>query len=389
MTITTVIRNCVILCASLSVLTAQGIGLNGFQDGAHHWYDITDEVPKLIVPVKDQPRYNKEQITAIADNILLYQRDNGGWPKNYDMTAILTDSQRTVLLSTKRDISLTTFDNGATHAQIAYLAAAHHQFPDARYRDAVVRGIEFILSAQYPNGGFPQFYPDTSGYRKYITYNDGAMLGVVRILQRITDNDPHYAFIGPALRSRATAAFRRALDCIVRTQIRVNGTLTAWCQQHDHRTLEPQNARTFEPIAICSMESAEIVEFLMRLRSPDPAVIAAVNGAVRWFRHSGIAGTRVETVKAEKEKFMYHTSDDDRKVVLDTTAPTIWTRMYEIPTNRPMFCRRDGRVVYSLEEVERERRTGYKWYGYEPADVIAAYTAWQKQWSPNSSAVEN
>ncbi|MBP9211656.1 MAG: pectate lyase [Bacteroidetes bacterium] len=389
MTLPAAIRFCFVLCASLSVLTAQGIGLNGFQDGAHHWYDITDEVPKLIVPVKDQPRYDKEKVTAIADNILLYQRDNGGWPKNYDMTAVLTDSQRTVLLRTKHDISLTTFDNGATHAQIAYLAAANQQFPDARYRDAVVRGIEFILTAQYPNGGFPQFFPDTSGYRKYITYNDGAMLGVVRILQRITDNSPHYAFIEPALRSRAAAAFRRALDCIVRTQIRVNGSLTAWCQQHDHRTLEPQNARTFEPKAICSMESAEIVEFLMRLRSPDTSVIAAVNGAVRWFRRSGITGIRVETVKAEKEKFIYHTSEDDRRTVRDPAAPVIWTRMYEIPTNRPMFCRRDGRVVYTLEEVERERRTGYKWYGYEPADVITAYPAWQQRWSPTSSALED
>ncbi|NUN70436.1 MAG: pectate lyase [Bacteroidetes bacterium] len=384
------LRQCsVFLAAAVVLLPAQGIDLSAFRDGAHHWYDITDEVPKLIIPVPDQPRYQPDEVASIADNILLYQRSNGGWPKNYDMTAVLTDSQRTILLRTRDDFSLTTFDNGATHAQIEYLAAAVQRHPEQRYHDAVIRGIEFILSAQYPNGGFPQFFPDTSGYRKYITYNDGAMLGVVRILQRIAGGTPQYAFVPPELRSRATAAYRRALQCILRTQIRVDGSLTAWCQQYDHRTLAPQNARTFEPIAICSMESAEIVQFLMRLPEPDSAVITAVEGAVRWFRRSGITGIRVETVKAEKEKFMYHTSEDDRRVVPDASAPVIWTRMYEIPTNRPMFCRRDGRVVYSLAEVERERRTGYKWYGYEPAEVIDAYPAWRKRWTSSASRPEH
>ena len=33
----------------------------------------------------------------IADNILLYQQPNGGWPKNYDMLAILTEDQKKIL----------------------------------------------------------------------------------------------------------------------------------------------------------------------------------------------------------------------------------------------------------------------------------------------------
>ena len=70
------------------------IDLEGFMDSAHHWYDINDEVPKLITPQEGQKKYNKNQVAEIADNILVYQRSNGGWPKNYDMRAILTSEQK-------------------------------------------------------------------------------------------------------------------------------------------------------------------------------------------------------------------------------------------------------------------------------------------------------
>ena len=88
------------------------------------------------------------------------------------------------------------------------------------------------------------------------------------------------------------------MACILKCQIRENGRLTAWCQQHDNIDLRPQNARTFELASICSLESAEVVEFLMSLDRPGKEIIAAVQGALRWLAGSKIQGIRVETVKA-------------------------------------------------------------------------------------------
>lgn len=79
--------------------------------------------------------------------------------------------------------------------------------------------------------------------------------------------------------------------------------------------------------------------------------------------------------------------DYDRVVVEDSQAPPIWARMYELGTNRPLFCNRDKKPVYSLAEVDRERRAGYTWYSYVPAEVLAKYPEWQKQWSPNDNAL--
>ncbi len=352
--------------------------IDSFRDSAHHWYDINDEVPKMITPQAGQERYAKDQIEKIADNILLYQRANGGWPKNYDMQAVLTDEQKKKIVSSKHDISLTTFDNGATHSQTAFLAKAYTVTKQERFKTGCLEGIDFILSAQYPNGGFPQFFPDTGGYRKYITFNDGAMGGVMKVLGDIARSKKQYSFVDDERRAKVKKAFTRGVQCILDCQIQSGDSLTAWCQQHDNRDLTPQNARTFEPKAICSMESAEIVLFLMGVDDQSPVVQKAVHSAAAWFRGSAITGIRIETRKMDTMQFQYHSSSEDRVVVQDPSARQIWARMYEIGTNRPLFCNRDGKPVYSLAEVEVERRTGYKWYGYEPQEVLDRYREWKR-----------
>lgn len=354
------------------------IDLFPFWDSAHHWYDIHDE-DRVIEPLPHQQQYAPSQIRQIADNIVLFQRSNGGWPKNYDMAAVLTDSQRRAVLAAKTDTNATTFDNGATHSQVAYLAKAFTLTRDARYRTACLRGIDFILRAQYQNGGWPQFYPDRSGYRRYITFNDGAMIGVMTVLQQIVDDDPSFSFVDAPRRSQLRRAFRQGIDCILRTQVRMGDSLTVWCQQHDDVTLEPRKARSFELASLCSMESGEIVLFLMGLKNPSPEVVNAVHAAVSWFRGSELYGIRVDTITAPRTDYRYHTTSTDKVVVRDPSAPPLWARFYELGTNVPLFANRDGKPVYSLAEVDRERRTGYAWYTYEPEAVLEAFSHWNQR----------
>jgi PelA/Pel-15E family pectate lyase len=367
-----------------SAITAQGkmalpatpFDTLAFADGEHHWYDITDE-ERVIAPDSTQRRYPTTAVREIAENILLYQKRNGGWPKNYDMRAILSSEQRRALEAAEGELN-TTIDNGATHSQIEFLAHAATRFDDGRYRAAVLRGIDYLLSAQYPNGGWPQFYPQTKGYRRYITFNDGAMVGVMELLRRVVRNESHYLFVDEERREKVRAAFDRGIDCILRTQIVQGGAPTAWCQQHDEVDLRPRPARAFEPASVTAQESADIVRFLMKLEDPSPGVIASVQGAVRWFVHSRLFGIRVEEVAAPPTRYQYHATAFDRVVVEDPGAPPLWARFYELGTNRPLFCNRDGKPVYSLAEVERERRTGYAWYTSDPTRALKAYPAWRQ-----------
>ena len=353
------------------------IDLEPFDDSRHHWYDVRDE-DRLIDPLPGQQRVAGDDVVGIADNILLYQNPNGGWPKNYDMQAILTPEQRAAVVAGADDAS-STIDNGATHSHIAFLAQAFTITRDERFRNGAERGIDYLLAAQNPRGGWPQYFPDSSGYRRYITFNDGAMIGVMRVLRDIVEAKDLYAFLDVRQHARAASAFRRGIECILQTQIVQGGTPTGWCQQHDNRTLEPRWARTFEPAAVTSMESGEIVEFLMSLSNPSPVMIRAIETAVAWIRRSELQGIRFATVNAPAAEYQYHTTSSDRVVVADPDAPVIWSRFYEIGTNTPLFCNRDGKVVYSLAEVERERRTGYAWYTYEPAKTLERYEKWKER----------
>jgi PelA/Pel-15E family pectate lyase len=358
----------------------EAIDLSGFDDSARHWYGVREE-QRIIEPLPDQTKYKPEEITKIADNIILFQKNNGGWAKNYDMQAILTDEQKDAVLKAKNETN-TTFDNGATHSQVEYLAKVYSFTKIEKYKEACIKGIEFILNAQYPNGGFPQFYPDTNGYRKHITFNDGAMMGVMNLLQKIAENEPEFAFIDSSIRERVKAAFENGIDCILNCQIEQGGILTAWCQQHDHTNFEPQGARAYELPSITNGESVGIVKFLMRIENPDKRIINSVQSAVRWFEKSKIYGIKLKWIEAPHTEYKHHSTSYDVVVVEDLDAPPIWARFYELETLRPLFSNRDGKAVYSMDEVERERRTGYAWYVYDPQEALDLYPEWQKKWTP-------
>lgn len=362
------------------------IDLSDFSDGSHHWYDIKDN-DAVITPRPGHPRYGATEIAAIANNILLYQKDNGGWPKNYDMQAILGPGQADSLLKAKPVLN-TTYDNGTTYSQIVYLARANAIVPDEKYRTAVLKGLEFVLASQYSNGGWPQYYPLEENYSRHITFNDDAFTGIMWLLKDISSQKPEYAFIGKKLRGQLQKAFENGLTCILKTQINDAGQSTAWCQQYDEITLQPAWARKFEPPSICNGESVEIVLLLMSIKDPSKAIIDAVQHAIAWFRVSAIRGVRIETFAAPEMITPYRISRTDKRVLYDSMAPPIWTRYYELVTHRPLFCNRDSKVVYSFAEVDRERRDGYGWYTYAPKKAFEQYRIWQKKWAPGKNMLE-
>lgn len=356
-----------------------------FADQSGHWYAIFNKA-NIINALPGRPRYKPTDVAAIADNILLFQKSNGGWPKNYDVFAVLTAAQKDSVAAA-RGATNTTFDNGTTYSQIAALATAWLALKDRRYAAAALRGLEFILRAQYKNGGWPQYYPLERDYSRHITFNDGAYLGIMQLLKAVIYREPQYDFVGEQLRRRLAAAYGRGMDCLLKLQIDDGHGPTAWCQQYDEVTLQPAWARKFEPPSICNLESAELVLFLMTIEHPDARVVRAIGDAVDWFKASRIYHTRVDRIPAVQMVTPFRVSTSDRVVVADSSAPPIWTRYYELGTHRPMFCNRDSKVVYSLAEVLRERRDGYGWYTYAPQRVIDAYPAWYKRWSGRAAVI--
>ena len=328
--------------------------------------------------------YATAEALRIADNVLLYQRNDGGWPKNIDMASVL-DEKAVAKLRTQKGSRDSTIDNGATHTQMRYLAKVNAATRADRFEQSFLRAMVLLLKAQYPTGGWPQHLVKPSGYSRHITFNDGAMIGVMSLLRHVAAGKPEFAFVGAEGRRTAAKAVEKGIECILKCQIRVKGTPTAWCAQHDARTLEPRPARSYEKASISGGESVGIVQFLMELDKPSPAVIEAVQSAVAWFEEAKLTGIRQVSKRDPAEPKGY-----DKVIVKDTNAPPLWGRFYEIGTNRPIFCSRDGIVRYSVAEISHERRTGYAWYVTSPARLLARdYPAWQKRWAPGNNVLKH
>jgi PelA/Pel-15E family pectate lyase len=318
--------------------------------------------------------YGSAEAVRVADNLLLYQHDNGGWDKNIDMAAPLGPLE-TATLEKEKHINLghTTMDNDATWTQMQYLARVDAATKTPRFADAIRRGFNYVLEAQYPNGGWPQFYPLRDGYWDHITYNDDAMTGVMETLRLAAERKPGFEFLTDAERARASHAVDKGIEVILKTQVVVNGKLTAWCAQHDEHTLAPVQARSYEHISLSGAESVGVVEQLMAVEHPSPEVVRAIEAAIDWFRAVKITGLRVELKTASEMPRNF-----DRVVVDDAKAPPLWARFYEIGTNRPIFSGRDGVVHYRMSEIEQERRTGYRWYVDRPAKLLdEEFPAWK------------
>src|SRR4051812_24708827 len=200
----------------------------------------------------------------IVDNILSWQNANGGWWKAYDATTPRPpkDDPSEKANEVKGDSAnvwhrTSTFDNSATYTELRILSRAYKATHEPKYRDAFDRGLKFIFDAQYPNGGWPQRFPLEDNYGRRITFNDNAMTNVMILLKDIADGKPEFDWIEPDVRTRCRAAFERGLQCVLDCQIKVNGKLTAWCQQHDEKTLEPAPGRAFELAGITGGESTD------------------------------------------------------------------------------------------------------------------------------------
>ncbi len=319
----------------------------------------------------DTAFYQTREAVRIAENLLLYQQTTGGWPKNIYMPAELSEEEKKAVIAQKDNVNESTIDNSATVTEISFLSNVYQFNKDERYKKAVLDGINYLLEAQYNNGGWPQFYPRPKGYYVDITYNDNAMINVMELLRKIYEKKAPYGFVPDNYCERAQKAFDKGVECILNTQVIQDGTLTVWCAQHSRETLLPSKARAYELPSLSGLESDNIVLLLMSLPNPSPQVIKAVKAAVKWFENSSVEGIK-------KEYFTNEEGKKDYKMVPCTDCPPLWARFYELDSNKPFFCDRDGVIVYSIDQIGHERRNGYSWYNDDGLKVLKNYEMWKK-----------
>lgn len=305
------------------------------------------------------------EAVQVAKVILSFQTPSGGWSKRTDMGK--QPRQPAQMFGVEKNY-IPTFDNGATTTQLRWLAE-FYPFASppikAQVEAALVRGVQFVLAAQYPNGGFAQTYPLRGGYHDAITLNDHVQLELLTLLQDVARSES-FAFLDQKLKQQAQQQFLLGIDWLLKAQVTVDGKLTIWAAQHHPITLEPVAARAYELAALASSESAGITLLLMSLSEPSADVIQAVEAAVNWFSEKQILDTKV----VRDEKGMH--------LVAAPGATPLWARFYDLKQQQPLFVDRDGSVKAKVSDLSIERQQGYGWYQTNGAAVLKAYPKWQR-----------
>ena len=330
---------------------------------------------------RDPAWYATPEARHVADVIVSFQTPAGGWSKNFSMAgdprlpgqSYTTDNLSKYLgpddFDAPRDANwnyVGTLDNDATTTELSFLALVAAQTPGADpYRKAFTRGIEYLLAAQFPNGGWPQVWPLEGGYHDAITFNDNAVTEAAAVLTEVAGH--RFPWVGDELCRRAANAASRALGSILATQVEVHGKLTLWAQQHDALTLAPVSGRNFEPPALATGESADILLYLMGLPHPGKDVAAAIAAGIATLKSSAVYGQDWPAGRP---------AEGGRRLTPKPGAGPIWPRYLSLTTLKPIFGDRDKTIHDDVNELSLERRNGYSWYSAGPQRALDAYAAW-------------
>ena len=259
------------------------------------------------------------------------QSREGGWPGTFETAGpcepghssgnagvrnILDEGTQQVVLDFLLDLRMALAEDGET--------------VPGWLEGAIADGFGFLLGAQKKTGGWPRQIPAAEDYSAYATLNDKVVSSSISILLR------GYEVFEDA---RYLEAAERGGRFLIRAQGRA--PQAGWAQQYDEE-FRPVEARSFEPAAISSLESAYAMIALaeLYLKTGDPVFAAPLPAAADWLEKSMI-------------------------------RPGVWARFYEIESNRPVYRDRDKTIHYSLDEISAERREGYDWEKSFPEVVDA------------------
>lgn len=344
-------------------------------------YELSEGTVNLRTALQQKPEwYAGDEARKAADGLLGMQNADGGWFKLTSGADFAAKVDRDGFAAYRQK---STIDNDTTMVQLRFLGRVYNATKADAYKDAVVRGIEYILKGQYANGGWPQFFPVTVGYHKRITFNDDAVANVSEVLLDVAAKTAEFGFVSDELAARAKAACDKALALVLKTQVVMDGKKTAWCAQYDETTLECAKGRSYELASVSGSESVNILRFLMSFKAPTKEVVEAVNAAIAYLQSMRIDGKKIVQKDDPSLEFGFN-----RVLADDPKAKPLWPRFIEIGTNKTLFSNRAGDKLYAYEDVSYERRNRYSWLVTTPQSLLEKdYPAWQKEHSPGVNAL--
>lgn len=230
-----------------------------------------------------------------------------------------------------------TFDDVTTSKAAEFLLRVYLEKLDTRYKPALDKAIDFVLSAQYPLGGWPQRYPlmhnhphnGKEDYTSFYTYNDDVIWGNLEFLI-----DCYYT-LGE---ERLLDPIHRAMNFFLITQ--QGNPQGGWAEQYD-MNLRPAHARTYEPAGLMPGATFRIAMRMLDFYkyTGDRRYLSRIPDAIEWLKAARLPENQTENGTR--------------------THPTF----VEVGTNKGLYAHRTGTGIHD----------GRYWVDYNDKNLLAHY----------------
>ncbi len=248
--------------------------------------------------------------------------------------------------------NVTTLDDNTTQAALRYLMRVDRAlgFDDKTIHEAVEYAVAKLLSAQYPNGAWPQRFSDSPDpvnhpivkanypatwpreypkvdYRSFYTFNDNSIADMIETMFEAAEIYGKEQYRGAA---------KKAADFIILAQM--PEPQPAWAQQYNV-SMQPAWARKFEPASITGGESQGVMRILLSVyrETGDRKYLEPIPRALKYLRKSELPDGQL-------------------------------ARFYELKTNRPLYFTTKYELTYDDSDLPTH-------YGFKVASKLDSIEA--------------
>jgi PelA/Pel-15E family pectate lyase len=153
--------------------------------------------------------------------------------------------------------------------------------------------IKYIIDihSEYEKGGVPLYYPvlDKEYWKYNISMKNGNYINFLRTIEIILNSTELLPHIESKI-DKLKSIHKKTLNLLLKFQINVGKTKTIWCQYYDKKTFLPTDGNLSEPLGLCTLESAQILLYLMELENPTNNIKDAIISGCKWFKNNKVIG---------------------------------------------------------------------------------------------------
>jgi PelA/Pel-15E family pectate lyase len=283
-----------------------------------------------------------------------------------------------------------TFQNGMSVSFIKLIINSFLKTKKSDLLSSILKLIDYMIaisnSHEYSNGGIPLYYPklDDEEWKYNISIKNGNLINYLRTIEIILNSSELLQCIDPKI-EQLKNAYLKTLNLLLKLQVNIGKKKTIWSQYYNKNNLSPTKGNDNEPMGLCSLESAQILLYLMDFDNPTKNIKNAIIGGCEWFKEHKIYGwTQIFDKKSYNPEDPENLTEQQTLLTKYKYSPfpekmTMHSRYYDFEKEKPLF--QENNKLYTLEtfnDMSIDHRNNEFHIGLWGHHLLEMYEEWKK-----------